>query len=353
MLRLHAAAIAAVIGLSLMSLSGPIHAQALVVDGEEIADAKLMAAAKAEGGLQAYGVIQSESMADFLDAFQKDTGLKIEYVRVPTSKLYDRVIAEYSAGKLDADYADLTDVSLIEDWVKRGILGTHKVPWFDKIAPELKDKDGHWYSTVRAIQTIAVNTEMVKEADYPKSWKDTFDPKWKGKIGMQSIDAGGSAITLFAFLRLKVDPQSWNKLAALEPRTYATVAPVINDLVRGRIPMAYATASTLSEQIVNGAPIKIILPEEGMAAFGAMGNLTSTAKHPNAARLYMNYLTSKRGSSLIAKAGSYGVHPNAPPPEAAGYKFPPQEKVWNISADQWNKIHETWVDEWKTIFDRK
>ena len=90
-----------------------------------------------------------------------------------------------------------------------------------------------------------------------------------------------------------------------------------------------------------------------MAAFGAMGNVTSSAKHPNAAKVYVNYLTSKRGSALVAQAGSYGAHPDSPSPEAAGTKYPPQDKVWNIAAEQWDKIHETWVDEWKTIFNRK
>ncbi len=349
---MHKAALfaAALVGIVLPHLA---CAQALVVDGEEIADAKLMAAAKAEGGLYAYGVIQTESMTEVLDAFRKESGLKIEYVRVPTSKLYDRVVAEFATGRLDADFADLTDHTLIKDWMSRGILAAHKVPWHDKIAHALRDDNGYWYSTVRAIQTIAVNTEMVKEADYPKSWAETLEPKWKGKFGMQSIDAGGSALTLFAFLRIKVDPKSWDKIAANDPRTYATIAPVINDLVRGRIPAAYATASTLSDQIQNGAPIKIILPAEGMAAFGAMGNVTATAKNPNAAKVYVNYLTSKRGSALIAQAGSYGVHPDSPSPEAAGTKYPPQDKVWNIEAEQWDKIHETWVDEWKKIFNRK
>jgi hypothetical protein len=59
------------------------------------------------------------------------------------------------------------------------------------------------------------------------------------------------------------------------------------------------------------------------------------------------------GSTYISQAGSYGVHPDSPPPQVAGYKFPPQDKVWNISADQWDKIHETWIDEWKATFNRK
>lgn len=329
------------------------RAQALVVDGEEIADAKLMAAAKAEKELTAYGTYPTEGMTYALDGFRADTGIKLEYVRVPTSRLYDRVLAEFAAGKMEADYVDLTDLTLIKEWVSRGILGTHKIPWHDKLARDLRHDDARWYYVVRPIQTIAVNTELVKEADYPKSWKDTFDPKWKAKFGMPSIEAGGSALTLFSFLRMKIDPNSWEKIAANEPRTYASIAPVVNDLVRGRIAAAYGGASSFAEQIRGGAPLKIILPQEGMAAFGAFGNVSSTAKHPNAAKLFVNYMTSKRGSTLIAKSGSYGTHPDAPPPEAAGYKFPPQDQVWNISADQWDKIHETWLEEWKVIFNRK
>ena len=330
-----------------------LHAQALVVDGEEIADAKLFAAARAEKELSVYGTYPSEGMAFALDGFRADTGIKLEYVRVPTSRLYDRVLAEFAAGKMEADYVDLTDLTLIKEWVSRGILGQHKVPWHDKLARDLRHDDYRWYYVVRPIQAIAINTQLVAESDYPKSWKDTFDPKWKGKMGMPSIEAGGSALTLFSFLRMKIDPQSWQKIAANEPRTYASVAPVVNDLVRGRIAVAYGGASSFAEQIQSGAPLKIILPQEGLAAFGAFGNVSSTAKHPNAAKLFVNYLTSKKGSTLIAKSGSYGTHPDAPPPETAGYKFPPQDQVWNISADQWDKIHETWLEEWKAVFNRK
>ncbi len=354
MFRMILATIAAMSGIILgTGAYSSACSQALVVDGEEIADAKLYAAAKAEGELNVYGTYSTESMSDALDGFKRDTGLAIDYVRVPTSKLYDRVIAEFSAGKLDADYVDLTDLTLIQDWVNRGILAAHKVPWHDRISPELRDKDGYWYYIVRPIQTIAVNTELVKEADYPKSWADTFDPKWKGKIGMQSIDAGGSALTLFAFLRTKVDPKAWEKIAANDPRTYATMAPAVNDLVRGRVAMAYGGAASFSGQIENKAPLKIILPAEGIAAFGAFGNVTSTAKHPNSAKIFVNYMTSKRGSTLMSLSGSYGTHPDSPAPEAAGYKFPPQNQVWVVPPEQWDQIHETWPEEWRVLFNRK
>jgi len=331
----------------------PAHAQALIIDGEEIADAKLMAAARAEGYLSIYATYPSEVVAETLDAFRKDTGIKLDYIRVGSSRLYERVVAEFAAGKLDVDYVDLTDYALIKEWMSRDILGVHRVPWHDRIPPSLQDKNGHWIYVYRPVQTISVNTELVKEADYPKSWKDTFDPKWMDKLGMASIDGGGAARTLYAFLRLKVDPEAWKKIAALNPRTYTSSAPTVNDLVRGRTSVAYGGSSSFSEQIENGAPLKIILPTEGVAAFGAMGNVTTTAKHPNAAKVYVNYMTSKKGSTLISKSGSYGTHPDSPPPVVAGIQLPPQDKVWIVTAEQWDTIHESWFDEWKTIFDRK
>ena len=62
--------------------------------------------------------------------------------------------------------------------------------------------------------SIAVNRSRVADADIPKSWKDLLEPKWKGIIGTANIDAGGSVLTLYSFLRDKVDPDFWKKFAA-------------------------------------------------------------------------------------------------------------------------------------------
>ena len=336
------------LGLAVSALAyGEARAQALVVNGEEIADAALFAAAKKEGRVDVYGAYPTESIQPVLDGFKKDTGIALEYVRIPSSRMYDRVLAEFASNKLEADYADLTDLTLIKEWVSRGVLAAHKVPWHDKIADNLKHPDGRWYYIVRPIYVIGVNTAEVSEKDYPKTWKETLEPKWKGKVGMQSIDAGGSAVTLHSFLRIKVADNAWNLLAQNEPRFQATIAPVISDLVRGRTPLAYVDANSIVAQTKDGAPLKAIFPAEGIASFGAFGNVTSTAKHPNAGKVWINYVTSKHGSSLMSLSGAYGTHPDAAPPSAPGITFPPQDKVWTIQADLWDKISQPWQQEWK------
>ena len=328
------------------------HAQ-LVKDGEEIADAKLFAAAKAEGKVNIFGTYPSESLQSVLDEFKKDTGLALDYVRLPTSRMYDRVIAEFAANRLDADYVDLTDLALIKGWMERGILMEHKVPSHDKIARQLRDDNGRWYYIVRPIQVIAVNTETLKEADHPKRWRDLLDPKYKGLIGMPHLDAGGSALALYAFWRNKIGPDAWQKLAANEPRIQATAIPVQNDLQRGRTSVATVGASGMLQLIADKAPIKIIIPEEGLVAFGAMGNVAKTAKNPNAAKVWVNYVTSKYGSTLMSKTGSYGTHMDAPTPRSGPYVFPPQDQVYTLDIDEWSKIVENYPKEWRDVFDKK
>ena len=325
-------------------------AQALIVNGEEIADAKLFAAARAEKMLYMYGAYPSESIGPVLEEFKKDSGIDYEYIRLPTQKMYDRVIAEFAAGKFEADYADLTDLSYMKDWLERGILASHRVPNFDKIATSLKEPQGRWYYIVRIPYGIGINTEVLpNKSDYPTSWRGLFDEKWRGHLGFTNMDGGGSALTMWSFLRLRVADDAWARIAALRPRYYAASAPLDSDFERGRVGIGVITASAVASQLARGAPVTLVFPDEGIPAFGAYGNVTSVAKHPNAAKVWMNYITSKRGGDEVAKTGVYGTHPDSNPPDVKGLHFPPSSKVWNIPAEQWDQIRAEWPEQWKQI----
>jgi iron(III) transport system substrate-binding protein len=332
--------------------SGPLAAAALVVGGEEIADATLFDAARKEGRVLLYGTWPESNFAPVKEAFEADTGITIDFVRFTTQMLFPRTTAEFAAGKLTADYIDLTDLTLIQDLVRRGILNNpHKVPGFDRLAPEVRDSEGRWYAIFRLPQVIGINTAIVPKAEWPKSWLDLLQPQWKGKIGMPSLDVGGSAFTTFSFLREKIAPDYWSRLAANEIRIYPSVAPAISDLVRGEVSLSITGASSFVEQMKAGAPVDIIFPTEGVGVFPIAGGLTTTGKHPNAAAVFLNWMTSKRGGDLIAKQGSYALNPDvAPPTTPTGVTFPPLAKVWNIDVEHWESIRDSYSKEWRATF---
>jgi iron(III) transport system substrate-binding protein len=328
-------------------------AQGLVVAGEEIADAATFAAAKKEGKLLVFSAYPTSALKIVIGGFEKDSGIKVEIVRLTSEKLFPRVLAEHAAGKLAADYIDLTDLTLTKQLADKGILARgHKVPAFDAIPAAIKDPEGRWYAFYRPVSSIGVNSAIVKEADQPKRWSDLLDPKWKGKIGIQSIDVGGSAFTLNLFLRSVYDPNFWTKLAAQNPRIYPGVAPAVTDMIRGETSMVALGSPPLVAQIAQGAPVRLIFPSDGLPSFPVSGGIPVSAKNPNAAVVLVNWLASKRGGEVIGSSGAYPINPAAPAPKPAGIAFPAADKVWNISVDQWLKLRLGYSQEWRKTFNQ-
>jgi iron(III) transport system substrate-binding protein len=343
----------------LLALSGVTNGAAaqdgkLVVDGEEIADAATYAAAKNEGVINVYTATTQDSAASILKGFEADTGIKTTMLRLPTEYLYQRVTAEFAANRLDADYVDLTDLPLVKDLVAKGILANpHKVPSFDRLPHELRDSEGRWYSTMRPASIIVVNTAIVKPAEMPTKWIDVLDPKWKGQIGLASIDAGGSDFTMYTYLRERIDANFWARLKAQEPHIYPAAAPAATNLARGEFVLAMLGAASVSPSIRSGAPLKIIFPSEGLSAFPIAGGLVASIKHPNAGIVFLNWMTSKRAGVFIGPTGSYAIHPDAALPSSAGVTFPPASQVWNIDPDHWESVRVSYSEEWRKIFGQR
>jgi iron(III) transport system substrate-binding protein len=335
----------------LVGAAGPVCAQ-LVIDGETISDAKTFDAAKKEAALVAYGIYPVEQMTAILKAFQADTGITTEFVRLPTPNLFNRVTTEFAANKLDADYLDIADQTVINQLVERGVYAPHKVPTFDRIPAALKEPQGRYYTVLRVISTaIVVNMSRVKEADVPKTLSDILDPKWKGVLGITSINAGGSAFTMDAFLREKLGNDYGQRMAALSPKIYPFIAPLVTDITRGEIALAVgAISEPILSQMKAGAPLKMVFPPEGVGSFPTVAGVTSTAKHPNAAALLIDWMTSKRGGQVIVKGGAYALHPDAGSPSSDLVTYLPSDKVWNIDTTKWLAEREARMAEWRQIF---
>jgi iron(III) transport system substrate-binding protein len=327
------------------------RAQGLVTGGETIADAELLQAAKREGTVTMYGSLPTRNWSQAGEAFQKETGVRVSYINLISPRIFARANAEFAAGKLEADWVDTTEVLMAKDWVERGLLRQpHKVPAFDRLAPELRDAEGAWYSIFRTPYVFGINTEVVKESEAPKSWKDLLHPRWRGQLGLPSIDSGGALFNAYAFLREKFGEEYLRGLAAQRPRIYPSSTPLLTDLVRGEVAVTFTAPASIRSQIDQGAPLRGIFPEEGVSAYATTGGITTTAPHPNAARLYVNWMTSRHGSNVLAASGIYGSHPEADAPTAPGLTLPPSSGVWTMPLDRWAAQRDTYLTSWRTIF---
>lgn len=336
-----------------LGLSGAAQAQeALVIDGETITSAETLAAGREEGRLVQYGAYPPDAMKVIHDAFTADTGIQVEFIRMSTAPLFQRIVSEAEAGRLAADIVDLTDIVMVSDLMDRGILNVpYRVPNFDAIPDELKDPEGRWYSYINPIWTVAVNTARIAEEDLPESWEDLLDPKYDGQLAVVNVD-GGSAFSMYSLLRERIADDYWERLAERNPRVYESVSPLTADLARGDVGIAITAPEPVMLQIAAGAPLRTFYFPEGTPAFPDAGGITSTASNPNAAKVFLDWITSERGGDAVASALAFGSNPASADPRVEGGEYPARDDLWVLDPDTWRETHQTGREEWRTLFGR-
>jgi iron(III) transport system substrate-binding protein len=322
----------------------------LVIGGEKIADGATYSAAKSEGKVVLYSTYILSAMKAVMAKFKADTGIDVEIVRLITPLMYDRVISEYNTKKLAADYVDLTDVTLVDQLGQKGVLVPYKVTSFGDLGPALHDSDGKWYSLMRSLMGVGLNTAVIAPADVPKRWTDLLDPKYKGKVAIMGIDSGGTGYALAFFQNQKFGVDYLKKLAATQPRTYLSGSPLDADLARGQVGIGIAPVDGLLDDVRSGAPVKVITLAEGIPAYTTTGGMTSTAAHPNAAKVFLDWMTSKHGGDVIQANGAYGPRKDAVAPVIDGVTFPPAAQLYNIRPSDVISSRDSLTKEWHTIF---
>jgi iron(III) transport system substrate-binding protein len=325
-------------------------AGSLVIDGEEIADAELWKAAQSEGEFTYYTAQPESTAQPIIDAFTKETGIKVNMVRLSGGPLAERVLSEVAGNQLAADVIQASDLEFAQQLKGVKALEKYTVPSAPDLEKSLVDPDQLFTPWSTAAMALAYNSALVKPADVPKSWADLLNSKWAGKIGIFDIGTGGSAWAVALFQRQVVSPDYWTKLAKQKPAVFSGNAPLAESLTRGEIEVGYASPGLIVRAKKGGAPVDVIFPKEGFPAFVSFLALTKTAKNVNAGKVYMNWATSVHGETLItAISGDYMSNTKVPTPGVDGTKFP-AEGPWVAKTSDWLDLRADWSKEYRAVF---
>ena len=160
--------------------------------------------------------------------------------------------------------------------------------------------------------TIFYNTKLVNAKEF-KSYKDLLDPKWKGKILVDDPrKAGpGQATFTFFFLHPGLGPDFIRALGKQQLTMLRDFSQEVDAVAQGKYPVLLGTADFFAiERARLGVPIAIIDPrqlKEGSDMSPGNGDLAlfNRAPHPNAAKVFINWLLSKEGQTIFARATGY------------------------------------------------
>ncbi|HLB28973.1 MAG TPA: extracellular solute-binding protein, partial [Dehalococcoidia bacterium] len=157
-----------------------------------------------------------------------------------------------------------------------------------------------------------VNSGLAKPEEF-KSYKDLLDPKWKGKILLHDprISGPGAAVFAFFYQHKELGPDFVRALARQDLKILRDTGQELEWLGQGKYPICIACSTeTAATMVKQGVPIATINPaqlKEGgylSAGAGAVAMLNK-APHPNAAKVYVNWLLTQETQTALARAAKY------------------------------------------------
>jgi iron(III) transport system substrate-binding protein len=321
-----------------------------VVGGETIASPELVAAACKEGAVVFYTAQADADERAITRKFgERFPCVKISIISAVTGRLFERIQTEATAGSPQADVALLTDEALAEQLIEKKLVRQWTPPSDDKYGETAKRK-GWWYAASSTYLYPVYNSDLVSDAEAPKSWKDLLDPKWKGQIGTVSVTLGGTGWMQYYFLDKVMGEDYLRKFVAQEPKVFTSYAPLGLGVARGEYKIGLVgLVVDYPLRVTQGAPIKPIYPVEGIPVANYPLVVINNSPHPKTAELFANWYLSKEGQSqLVSVRGTYSLRNDV---EAAEGN-PPAGKLrpWNPGNDEIVREYQKLIDTATRVF---
>jgi iron(III) transport system substrate-binding protein len=322
----------------------------LVVGGEKIADKALYDAAKQQK-VVLYSAAGKEAEDLTVARFTEETGIPVELTRLPNNKLAERALSEHGASRLAADVIRSTDPRTARTFGDAGVFVPYETPFHDRLRESGATADANWFPAYYFVNAIAYNSAIHTE-NPPDGWEDLLDPQYKGQVGIVAITTGG---TLNALTRFQLDtfgPQYLDRLAANEPRVFNSTSTEVDALARGEISIATVSFNNTFGAQSAGAPIKLVVPEEGVSASEGPLGLTPKGVGNPAAQVFANWSLSKAGQAFVGSQGFVPVRTDIGPVRSGEYELPTADspRFHLLTEDGFRRHAKTDEDLWKQTF---
>jgi ABC-type Fe3+ transport system substrate-binding protein len=330
--------------------------QVLLYSGPD-REQKLIEGARKEGQVVIYGaLIQNQAMRPIADGFAKKYPfVKITTWRADSEDIVQKAAAEVRASNVVADVIEGTGAG--EQAVAAGIVQPYFSPAVTAFPEIYRNPAGLWAPTRLSYYGIAYNTKLVPADAVPKTYEDLLDPRWRGKIAWRIGSSTGTALFL-TNLRLawgeekarayfeKLREQKIVNFGAGSART------LVDRVIAGEYAIAlniFAHHPLISK--AKGAPVdsRLLAP---VASTAATMSIVKGLRHPYAAMLLADYILSKEGQGILARAEYFPVDPDVAPLPAIASVVPRMAGVQEnfVGPDQLLKYTDSSEETFQKLF---
>ncbi len=285
-------------------------------------NSKLIDEAKKEGALMYYTTMTVSQSKQVVDRFEKKYPfIKVELFRTGGGPLLNKIQTEARGGLYAWDVVTGRGEMLLP-LMENKLLAPYRSPESKMIENDLVDNDGYWAAYYVNPYVLGYNTNLVKKEAVPRTYEQLLDPKWKGKKISIDDEAYGLLTGLIRAWGKEKAVSYFKKLAAQEPVPMRGNTNRVQLTMAGEYQLIIAYAPTIQRETSKGHPIDWV-PLEPVAVQVNPVMLAARAPHPNAAKLFIDFLLSKEGQKILVKFRRIPVREDVepdPPRLLRGYK---------------------------------
>ena len=252
--------------------------------------------AKREGNVVFYGPLNINDSQALAKRFEtKYPFIKVEILRMSAEPLLNRIVTEDKAGRNVVDVINNTTINAIK---KARLLQPYRSPEYAGYPELFKDPEGYWVSLHNNYYVLGYNSKLLNAAEAPKDWWDLLNPKWKGKIGMDQEEFEWYAQSVDTWGREKA--QKFHRALAQQQIHWRKGHTLISQLIAaGEFSLGIVYAHRVESMKKVGAPVEWVKTINPVFVAQSPVGLAAKAPHPNAAKLYLDFILSKEAQLMI------------------------------------------------------
>jgi ABC-type Fe3+ transport system substrate-binding protein len=316
-----------------------------------VTDAKLVEAAQKEGEVLLYTtLIVDQAVRPIIKAFRaRIPGVDVKIVRSDSAQLVVRLLNEGRAGRVQSDVWQLADG--LAPLQKENLVARLDLPSARGLPAELIDAKGSWVATNLSTRSLAYNTQLVPAEQVPHTHKDLLDPRWKGQLVWHPYSIAGGYGFIGVVLKSMGEDKGLAYLRALAKQNvvplHVAARAVLDRVLAGEYAIGLdMNSSHVAISRALGAPVAFA-PLDPVTMTTQIAGLSRGAPHPNAAKLFLDFMVSRAGQEVFRAIDYIPMRPDVPAkspelkPETGGYQalmLTPEEI--DANGPHWAKVYE-------------
>ncbi len=312
------------------------------------------------GDITVYTALEEDDVKVYLDAFAKaKPTIKVNILRLSTGDLIARIVAEKANPRHDVIWG--TALTQMVDPRVLEMAEPYKPVGIEQVKPQFKDPAGRWFATTGYFAGFCVNTEVLKKNNLPMptSWQDLLNPVYKGQIVMPNAASSGTGyLQIVSLLQMKGEEKGWQYLKDLDKNMAQYIksgSRPCKMAATGEFAIGLSFAFSGVKQIMEGYPIKLVIPTEGAGYEVEVSMLMKTAKNKEDARQFLDWLLTLEAAKLYGERAEMSSVPGAKATEAvlkAGLPADVSSVLYKMDFDASAKNKDRILAEWKQKIER-